>query len=304
MVGAETLDDAAVVRWPGSSALVVQTVDFFTPVVDDPYAYGCIAAANALSDVYAMGGRPVFALNVAAVPGDLPLDVLREIFRGGAETVVSAGAAILGGHTVTDPTLLYGMVVTGEVDEDELVTNAGAEAGDVLVLTKPLGTGLLYSAARSGDLDPAAYAAWVHSMRSLNAGAGHAMNWIGVNAATDVTGFGLLGHLMELACASGVSARLDHGALPALPAALEWAAGARLSGGAGRNRAYVGDRLVGDAPADRLRLMCDPQTSGGLLVAVPPARLDAFLDALIEQGVACQAILGELCAGPAGEVRL
>jgi selenide,water dikinase len=288
-VGPDTLDDAAVVRWPRSSApdapLLVQTVDVIAPIVDDPYEFGAVAAANALSDIYAMGATPRLALNVAAFPrAKLPVAVLRDILRGGAETVIAAGAMVAGGHTIDDDVPKYGLVVTGEVAPGDLVTNAGGRPGDVLVLTKALGTGLLAGAVRRGDVAPEALAALVASMTRLNAAAARAMVAVGAHAATDVTGFGLIGHAMQLARASKVGARIEVGALPVLPGAWELAVAATLGGAAGRNRQYVGDRLRGEVGAPWLRLAADPQTSGGLLIAVAPSDLAELCRRLEDAG--------------------
>ena len=278
LVGRETFDDAGVFAVAEDLALV-QTVDFFAPIVDDPYAFGRVAAANALSDVYAMGGEPITALNIAAFPvGKLPLSVLTDILRGGQDAVHEAGALIVGGHTVTDDEIKYGLAVTGRADPRRLLTNAAARPGDVLVLTKPLGTGLVATAVKRGIARTGDEAAAVASMSRLNRDASRAALAVGVRCATDVTGFGLLGHALHVARASGVTLAFDVATLPVLPGAREaWAAGAR-TGGAERNAAFVEDSVTWDTVDEPSRALCvDPQTSGGLLVAVPAAAVADYL---------------------------
>jgi selenide,water dikinase len=279
LVGRETFDDAGVFVVAEDLALV-QTVDFFAPIVDDPFTFGRIAAANALSDVYAMGGEPLTALNIVGFPtGKLPLSVLTEILRGGQDAVHEAGAVIVGGHTVIDDEVKYGLAVTGRADPRRLLTNAAAVAGDRLVLTKPLGTGLISTAVKRTIADPGAETASLASMSTLNRDASRAALAVGARCATDVTGFGLLGHASHVARASDVTLVLDAHALPVLPGAREaWTAGAR-TGGAERNLAYV-QPLTDWGPVREgvVRAIClDPQTSGGLLVAVPADRLDDYL---------------------------
>jgi selenide,water dikinase len=279
LVGRETFDDAGVFLIAEDLALV-QTVDFFAPIVDDPFAFGRIAAANALSDVYAMGGEPLTALNIVGFPtGKLPLSVLTEILRGGQDAVHEAGAVVVGGHTVIDDEVKYGLAVTGRADPRRLLTNAAAVAGDRLVLTKPLGTGLISTAVKRTIADPGAERASVASMSALNRDASRAALAVGARCATDVTGFGLLGHASHVARGSDVTLVLDTQALPVLPGAREaWTAGAR-TGGAERNLAYVQPLTDwGPVPDGVMRAIClDPQTSGGLLVAVPADRLDEYL---------------------------
>jgi selenide,water dikinase len=278
LVGHETFDDAGIVRLSADLALV-QTVDFFAPIVDDPYDFGRVAAANALSDVYAMGGEPITALNIAAFPtGKLPLSVLSEILRGGQDVVHAAGALVVGGHTVTDDEVKFGLAVTGRVHPDRILTNAAANPGDVLVLTKPLGTGILATAGKGGTLAPEHLAAMIASMTTLNAVASRVATHLGLRCATDVTGFGLLGHASHIARASGVAIRIDRAAVTFLPGTREaWDAGAR-TGGAERNREFV-DSLVtwGAATPFERAAFVDPQTSGGLLVAVPRSLLADYL---------------------------
>ena len=263
---------------------LVQTVDFFAPIVDDPYTFGQVAAANALSDVYAMGGEPITAMNIAGFPSDkLPISVLGEILRGGQDKVHEAGAFIVGGHTVIDDEVKYGLAVTGRVHPGCLLTNAHAVPGDRLVLTKPLGSGILATAAKRGALDPAIERALITSMTTLNAVASRAALDAHARCATDVTGFGLLGHASHIARASAVTLRIETGSLPLLPGAADaWEGGAR-TGGAERNGAYL-EKLVewGSIPPVTRGVLLDPQTSGGLLIAVPPSRLRDLLVRLPE----------------------
>jgi selenide,water dikinase len=274
LVSAGTADDAGVFQLSEELA-IVQTVDFFTPIVDDPYTFGRIAAANALSDVYAMGATPVSALNLVAFPLEtLGPDVLREILRGGADAAAEAGAAIVGGHSIDDPEPKYGMAVTGIVDPRAVLTNAGGRAGDALVLTKPLGAGAVATALKRGIAPPEVVERAVEVMAALNAVAARQARAAGAHALTDVTGFGLLGHLHELAEASGLAAELDAAAVPAIDGALELLEGGEaLAGGSRRNRADAETFTSwGEAPEATRRLVTDAMTSGGLLAAVDPAR--------------------------------
>jgi selenide,water dikinase len=281
LVGRESFDDAGVFLLRDDLALV-QTVDFFAPIVDDPYEFGQIAAANALSDIFAMGGEPLTALAIVGFPvGKLPMSVLTDILRGGQDKVREAGATLVGGHSIIDEELKFGLSVTGQADPRALLTNAAARVGDALVLTKPLGTGLLATAAKQDRLDVAGRAALHASMASLNAIASRAALAIGARCATDVTGFGLLGHASHIARASGVTLRIDAHALPELAdARAQWRAGVR-TGGAERNESFVAPLTDWSAadPAD-IALALDPQTSGGLLLTVPPARLAEYLSAV------------------------
>ena len=281
VVGRETFDDAGVFVVRDDLALI-QTVDFFAPIVDDPYVFGQVAAANALSDVFAMGGEPLTALAIVGFPaGKLPNSVLTEILRGGQDKVREAGAVLIGGHSIIDEELKFGLSVTGEARPDRLLTNAAAQPGDRLVLTKPLGTGLLSTAAKKGELPDDALAVLYETMSSLNALASRAAVRVGVKCATDVTGFGLLGHASHIARASNVMLWIDGASLPELPSARTlWSSGTR-TGGADRNEAYLAELVdwSAAAPEDRA-LALDPQTSGGLLVAVPPAALAEYLSAV------------------------
>jgi selenide, water dikinase len=275
LVGSATGDDAAVFRLSDELALV-QTIDFFTPIVDDPFDFGRIAAANALSDVYAMGGRPLTAMNVVAFPlDDLGGEVLREVLRGGLEVVEEAGAALVGGHSIEDAEPKYGLAVTGVVDPAALVTNAGGRAGDVLVLTKPLGVGAIVTARKRGLGDDALLAEAVAVMAALNAAAGEAAVRAGAHAMTDVTGFGLLGHLHNVARESALAAEVVAADVPAIEGVADLLAGAgAVSGGSRRNAEYADGftTYAGGVPAWRRRLVTDATTSGGLLVAVPQDR--------------------------------
>ena len=281
MVGISTGDDAAVYRLTDEIALI-QTIDFFPPVVDDPYDYGAVAAANALSDVYAMGGHPLIALNVAAFPDELDKDILGRILKGGADKAAEAGTIIAGGHTIEDPEPKYGLSVTGIVQPGHQVANVGVKPGDVLVLTKPLGSGVLTTAHKNGALDDTTLAEVVAIMAQLNRDASEAMVEVGVNACTDITGFGLLGHLRGMLDGSNVGATLSLSDTPTIPAAWEMIDRGFVPGGTGRNRIWIEDSVNWHpeiTEAGRIMLM-DAQTSGGLLIAVPADRLDALLTAL------------------------
>ena len=282
MVGFDTSDDACVYRVTDQIA-AIHTVDFFTPIVDDPFWFGQIAAANALSDVYAMGGRPAVAMNLLCVPNCLSQETVRKILEGGHQKAVEAGCVIAGGHTIQDNEPKYGLCVTGYVHPDKVLRNVGARPGDALVLTKPIGTGVLTTAAKADLLEPEQYDRLVRSMAQLNAKAAEAMlQCREIHACTDVTGFGLLGHADEMAAGSGVTIRIYSRRLPLLPGALELAEMGIIPAGAYRNRDYVMPRLsVGEnVPQARLDLISDPQTSGGLLIALPMEEAGALVDAL------------------------
>jgi selenide, water dikinase len=295
LVAADTADDAGVVQLTDDLA-IVQTVDFFTPIVDDPYAFGRIAATNALSDVYAMGGRPVSALNLVAYPLEmLGPDLLREILRGGADAAAAAGVAIVGGHSIDDPEPKYGMAVTGVVAPDAVLTNAGGRAGDALVLTKPLGAGAVATAIKRNLATPELVERAVAVMTTLNDRAAEQARAAGAHALTDVTGFGLLGHVHELAAASGVAAEIDADAVPAIDGVLELLeTDAAVAGGSRRNRADAETftRFAVEVPEPRRRLVTDAMTSGGLLAAVAPDRA-AEIDG---------AVIGRLVSGEPGTI--
>jgi selenide,water dikinase len=308
LVGLKTGDDAAVFRL-GDRA-VIETVDFFAPVVDDPYQYGAIAAANAMSDVYAMGGEVLFALNVTAFPEDLPAEIISAILQGGAEKVTEAGGVIVGGHTVIDREPKYGLCVTGIGDPSQIATKGQARPGEVLVLTKPLGTGAITTAHKAGVVEEAHLQAAVASMLQLNRTSGRLLRQAGVLACTDVTGFGLLGHASEMAEASGLMLRIEAGKVPLLPGAIDYARAGTLPGGLGRNRAYllgtgegsgVRVHLADSVLSEVADLLMDPETSGGLLAAVEPERLERLLAAFAEAGADCW-VIGETAPGSGIEV--
>ena len=285
IVGRETFDDAGIFVLSSDLALV-QTVDFFAPIVDDPYLFGQIAAANALSDVYAMGGEPLTALNIVGFPsGKLPITVLTEILRGGQDKVHEARALIVGGHTIIDEELKYGLSVTGRVHPDRVLSNANAVVGDRLILTKAIGTGLLATALKQGELGTEAASALYASMCKLNDGASRAALTLGVRCATDVAGFGLLGHASHIAAASHVTLRIEPNRVPLLPdVETVWQRGTR-TGGAERNASFLESRVDYGATSElRRAILVDPQTSGGLLVAVPAARIDDYLS-LVPEGM-------------------
>lgn len=304
LVGTSTSDDACVYRLDGERA-IVQTVDFITPIVDDPYDYGQIAAANSLSDVYAMGGRPLFALAVVCFPSKkVPLEVLGRIMQGGCDKAREAGIEVVGGHSVDDAEPKYGLVVTGMVDPRRVLANVGARPGDKLVLTKPLGAGILTTAIKKGLLDDEAKGRIVAVMKTLNRAAAEALDGLRVHALTDVTGFGLLGHLSEMIGGSRVAARLDVAAVPALPEAFELARRQVYPGGAVRNLEATAEAVEwGEGTPDETRLvLADPQTSGGLLIAVDARDLDELLARLTAAGTPACAVIGEVLEGPPGRI--
>jgi selenide, water dikinase len=304
LVGIATNDDAAVYRF-GDQALVA-TVDVFTPIVDDPRDFGRVAAANALSDVYAMGARPLFALAIIGFPAKkLPLAQMAAILQGGAEVCAEAGIAIVGGHSIDDAEPKYGLSVVGVVDPARVVRNSTARPGDALVLTKPIGTGAITQGVKLGRVGPDELLGVVAGMAALNRDACAAMLEVGVSAATDVTGFGLLGHLHEVVHASGVAAEIDAGAVPLYAGARALAEAGVLPGGSRRNAEYFGrwvehdDRV--DAPTRAL--LCDAQTSGGLLIAVPAERVEELRAGLRRRGI-LDAVVGRIVEGGAGAIRV
>jgi len=301
-VSPETGDDAAVVLLPGGGA-IVQTVDFFTPIVDDPFDWGRIAAANAFSDVYAMGGRPLLAMNLVAWPvEELPLDLLSQVLEGGATVATQAGVTIVGGHSIHDPEPKYGMAVTGLVDPGGIVRNSTMRPGDRLVLTKPLGLGIVSTALKAGKASEAQVRAAVEVMTTLNAAAAEAMVEVGVSAATDVTGFGLLGHLHIALEGSGVAARIDAASVPFLAGALEMGRQGFVPSGTVANRAFVSPHVGWGELSDHEQLaLADAQTSGGLLISVPEDRAAALADALERREVPA-ADIGSVEGGPAGRI--
>ena len=279
LIGYDDNDDAAVVRL-NDGRLLVQTVDFFTPIDDDPYTFGQIAAANSLSDIYAMGATPIFALNIIGFPiNTLPKSDLTKILQGGIDKAQEAGISIVGGHSIDDPEPKYGLVVTGEITEDKLVSNSNAQPGNKLILTKPLGTGIIATAVKRGVADKTAMAKSAKSMATLNKLAAEIMTEIGVNAATDVTGFGLLGHLSELCEASCVSAKINYSVLPFLPSVKELAKKGIVPGGTKRNLKFVNDKVQFGGHLtniDKL-LLADAQTSGGLLISIPTEKAEKYI---------------------------
>lgn len=306
LVGTETSDDAAVYQLNNEQALVV-TLDYFTPIVDTPYEFGQIAAANSLSDLYAMGARPLMALNIVGFPAsssDLTFDILREILQGGADKARDAEIFIIGGHTIDDDEPKYGLVGIGEVAPGKVVRNTGAQIGDRLVLTKPIGTGIISTAIKQGVAPDAVVSRGVETMSLLNHGASEAMMSIGVHAATDVTGFGLLGHLREMTRGSRVGAKVSHAKVPVIEGVWELACEERIPGGTHANRDFLGDALVWDdgIPETKRLILCDAQTSGGLLMAVAPEKCATLLAALQRPDVLVAADIGEVV--PDGEGRI
>ncbi len=299
--------DAGIYRISATQALV-QTVDFFTPIVDDPYTFGQIAAANSLSDVYAMGGKPLTALNIICFPVSCqPLAVMEAILRGGYDKVIEAGAVVVGGHSIEDPEPKYGLSVTGLVEIDQLITSHGAKPGDILVLTKPLGTGIVSTALKGGMITEKDAVEAVRGMAQLNAAASVAMSEVGVSACTDVTGFSLLGHLREMLIASAVSAEIDYQKVPLYPTVTEMTAMGMIPAGAYRNLDYIRPHLdwqgCPEAKEDALIIMADPQTSGGLLVVLPPEKVARYLALLNEKSIAGHPI-GQISADQAGRISI
>ena len=299
LVGIETADDAAVYQINETQAIVA-TTDFFMPIVDDPFDFGAIAATNAISDVYAMGGQPLFALALVGMPvNQLPLEVIRRILEGGESVCARAGIPVAGGHTIDSVEPIYGLVAIGLVDPRNLKRNAGAKPGDRLVLGKPLGVGIYSAALKTGKLGKDGYAAMIESTTKLNTPGPKLGRLPGVHALTDVTGFGLLGHLLEICKGSGVAARIDWNALPVLPGALDLAREGFSTGASKRNFAGYGDRVSLSASIDEAgkALLTDPQTSGGLLVACRPDTEAEVLRIFAEEGFGRAAVVGEIVAG-------
>jgi len=278
LVGYDTADDAGVYRLSDDLALV-QTVDFFTPIVDDPFTFGAIAAANSLSDVYAMGGRPISALSVVAFPADGGMDVLGEILRGGLEKMREAGCAVVGGHSVNDPEMKFGYAVTGTVHPNRIKANSGARAGDALVFTKALGTGVIGTALKRGIASEASVNAATASMLMLNRAACEAMLRIDVHGCTDITGFGMIGHAREMALASGVTLEIETARVPLLPGAVEAVRAGAVPGGLKNNRDFASCEveIPGTVDPEVVELLYDPQTSGGLLISLPEADAEELI---------------------------
>ena len=296
LVNSSTADDAGVVLIREDLALV-QTVDFFPPMVDDPSWFGRIGAANSISDVYAMGGTPVSAVCVFSLPADVPEGAAAAILQGAVDKCVEAGAPLVGGHTVKDTEIKFGLAVTGTIHPDKIVSNAGAKVGDVLVLTKPLGSGYLCTALKGGRLTEEEALHVMEIMATLNRGAAEAMVEVGVNAATDLTGFGLIGHALGMASASGVTMRIHAAAAPWMENLEKHATPKNTCGGLNTNMGYAKERVLWTGGTDMQRaVLADPQTSGGLFISVPAERADALLAALRTRGVETRAVVGEVVA--------
>lgn len=305
LVGTSHFDDAGVFRIDDRTALV-QTVDFFPPLVDDPFVFGQIAAANALSDVYAMGGTPLTALNIVAFPDkDVPGEILTEILRGGHERITEAGAVIAGGHSVRDAEIKYGLAVTGRVDPDKIITNAGARVGDSLVLTKPIGSGVLTSAAKKGLISEAELGEAIAVMIHLNRSGGDSMAEVDAHAATDITGFGLVGHAFEVASAGAVTLEIDAGSVPLMQQTIELAGQGMLTRAHSATRKHLGKELASEGvDATLVDVLCDAQTSGGLLISVANELTDALVASLRKHGAPCAAVVGRVEARGEHAVRL
>jgi len=304
MANLDDMDDAGVYKLTDDLA-IIQTIDFFTPIVDDPYAFGQIAAANALSDVYAMGGRPLTAMNIVCFPiGSLDISVLQNILRGGLDKMQEAGVVLVGGHSIDDVELKYGLSVTGTVHPGRMVTNSGAKSGDKLLLTKPLGTGIISTALKAGMASQDSAAKVARSMAALNNKAAELMQEAGVHACTDITGFGFLGHACQLAENSRVGLKIDSASVPFFPEAEELAAMGLCPAGLFRNREFYSGtvKIAPGLPAHVEDILFDPQTSGGLLISLAPEAAQPLVARLREAGVQDAAIIGEVVARPRGRV--
>ena len=305
LVGTETGDDAAVYRLAGDIALI-QTVDFFPPIVDDPYHFGAIAVANAVSDIYAMGGTPLLGLNIVAFPVALSKEILGKILKGGYDKAAEAGLLIVGGHTIDDDEPKYGLAVTGIIRPGEQVTNSGARPSDVLVLTKPIGTGIITTAAKEGIVEANVLANAITTMETLNKGAAEAMMHIGVNACTDITGFGMMGHLEAMMFASGCAALISWSKVSLLPGVWELAAKGIAPGGTYRNLDSLEHSVKWDESLslEMKIILADAQTSGGLLMSVPSDKVDVLMRELDRKGVPGAAVIGEVVEGKAGAMQV
>ncbi len=306
LVGTDGIDDAAVYKLNEEQA-VVQTLDFFTPIVDDPFVFGQISAANSISDIYAMGARPLFALNIVAYPmQSLGPEILASILEGGSSKATEAGIFVVGGHSIDDAEPKYGMCVTGVVHPQKIMANSGAKPGDVLVLTKPLGVGILTTAVKRGKRTDAQITPAIHSMASLNRPGGEAINEVGANAATDITGFGLIGHLCGMAASSKVGMELDFGALPVLPEVLDLIKEDVAPGGTKKNLVFYGPRVDFDPGlTDAEKTLCaDAQTSGGLVISLPADKADACVASLKKHGALAHAIIGRVVADHPGRIKV
>lgn len=296
------MDNAGVYKLTDDLA-IIQSVDFFTPVVDDPYAFGQIAVVNALSDVYAMGGTPVTAMNLVCFPTDkMDISVLRNVLRGGGDKMLEAKVVLIGGHSIDDIELKYGLSVTATVHPDKLITNSGARPGDKIILTKPLGAGIISTALKQGQASEAQIASITRSMLTLNDKASALMMKAGVRACTDITGFGFIGHVSQLAQNSGVGINIDSAALPVFPGARELAKRGFCPGGLQRNKEFysASARISPNVPAEVQDVLYDPQTSGGLFICVAAGKADGLLAQIIQAGVTDAAIIGEVGSGPKG----
>ena len=304
-MGNDTGDDAAVYRLDDKTAIIV-TVDFFTPITDDPYQFGLVAAANSLSDVYAMGGKPLVALNIVGFPAELAVEMLGDVLKGGYDKATQANCLIVGGHTVDDSEPKYGLSVVGLVEPGKEVSNANAQPGDALVLTKPIGTGIIATGAKAGTTPDAIMKHAVETMAELNKNASEAMVRVGVNSCTDITGFGLMGHLRGMVRGSGVGANIRVADVPVLRGTWDLLEKGTVPGGTFRNMSGVEDTVDwDDRLSDQQRLlMCDAQTSGGLLISVPKAKLDQLLSELAVSSVETRAVVGEITAENSGRIRV
>ena len=294
-MGSATGDDAAVYKMSESQALVV-TVDFFPPIVDDPWFYGAISAANSISDIYAMGGKPFLALNIACFPSDLPIEILSEIQKGGQEKAAEAGVIIVGGHTINDEEPKYGMAVIGSLEPGKEVTKSGSKVGDKLILTKPIGTGLITTGGKQNVVNKLTMDKALESMSLLNKDASEAMMDVGVNYCTDITGFGLLGHMKDMMTSSGVTANIYSSKVPILDGSLELAKSNIFPDGTNRNIDYVADLVSWDPSLeDHMKLiLCDPQTSGGLLISVDESKLELLIGQLGKSGNNISSVIGDV----------
>jgi len=305
-VGIDHLDDAGVYRLTEDIALV-QTTDFFPPIVDDPFSFGQIAAANALSDIYAMGGKPLTVMNLVAFPiKKMDGNILKEILKGGYSKIQESGAIIVGGHSIDDTDIKYGLSVTGTIHPDKILTNANARPGDRLVLTKPLGTGIIGTALKGEMASQEAVKKITQSMTTLNRVACEVMVEVGANACTDITGFGLLGHALEMAMASDVAIAIQSQSVPIFPEAEEYASMGMVPGGTGRNRDFAACKveILGHVPDIKMDILYDAQTSGGLLISVEGERVQMLLGQLHRRGVKWATIIGEVLEGPRGRIVL
>lgn len=305
IIGYEKSDDAAVYKLSDDLA-VVQTVDYFTPIVDDPYTFGSIAGANAISDIYAMGAKPIMGLNIAGFPvGKLPIDVLVQILQGGSDKAKEAGITIAGGHTIDDNEPKYGMVITGLVHPDKIIKNSSAKPGDVLVLTKPIGTGIITTAMKEDIAEAESAEMAIKVMSKLNKSSAEIMIKVGVNACTDVTGFGLLGHLYEMVSGSGVGAEISFEKIPLIEGVLKLADDLIIPAGTIRNHEYLNDHIIwNDISYEQQMILCDAQTSGGLLISVSEEKSDELVRSLQESNSLASAIIGRITSDHIGIIKV